>query len=60
MDNIIPIQKNIYSSNKFREVIDTRFSELFNTQDNFDVNDFFNQYNKKLWLNNLYLNSLRK
>ena len=32
MDNIIPIQKNIYSSNKFREVIDTRFSELFNTQ----------------------------
>ena len=46
MDNIIPIQKNIYSSNKFREVIDTRFSELFNTQDNFDVNDFFNQYNR--------------
>ena len=46
MDNIIPIQKNIYSSNKFKEVIDTDFSELFNTQDNFGVDDFFNQYNR--------------
>jgi len=46
MDKIIPIQKNIYSSNKFKEVIDTDFSELFNTQDNFNVDDFFNQYNR--------------
>ncbi len=46
MDKIIPIQKNIYSSNKFKEVIDTNFSELFNTQDNFNVDDFFNQYNR--------------
>jgi hypothetical protein len=46
MDKVIPIQKNIYSSNKFKEVIDTDFSELFNTQDNFSVDDFFNQYNR--------------
>jgi len=46
MDKVIPIQKNIYSSNKFKEVIDTDFSELFNTQDNFGVDDFFNQYNR--------------
>lgn len=46
MDKVIPIQKNIYSSNKFKEVIDTDFSELFNTQDNFNVDDFFNQYNR--------------
>ena len=46
MGNKIPIQKNIYSSNKFKEVIDTNFSELFNTQDNFSVEDFFNQYNR--------------
>ena len=55
MDKVIPIQKNIYSSNKFKEVIDTDFSELFNTQDNFSVDDFFIQYNKipRLWIKNL-------
>ena len=36
MKENISIRKNIYSSNKFREVVDTNFSELSNTQNQFD------------------------
>lgn len=46
MEENIPIQKDIYSSNKFKEVIDTDFSELFNARETFDVEDFFNLYNE--------------
>ena len=42
----ISIRKNIYDSSKFKEVVDTNFSELFNSQDNFNIDDFFNQYNR--------------
>ena len=37
----ISIRKNIYDSSKFKEVVDTNFSELFNSQDNFNIDDFF-------------------
>lgn len=46
MKENISIRKNIYSSNKFREVVDTNFSELSNTQNQLDVDDFFNLYNE--------------
>ena len=40
MKENISINKNIYSSNKFREVIDTNFSELINARDAvWDIND---------------------
>lgn len=46
MDNKIPINKTIYSSNKFREVIDTDFSELTKSISKISVEDFFNLYNE--------------
>lgn len=46
MKENISIRKNIYSSNKFREVVDTNFSELSSTQNQLDVDDFFNLYNE--------------
>lgn len=45
MENI-SIRKNIYSSNKYREVIDTNFSELFSARQTFTVEDFFDLYNE--------------
>jgi len=46
MDRKISIQKNIYSNIKFREVIDTTFSELTNILPKTTVEDFFNLYNE--------------
>ena len=46
MDRKISIQKNIYSNSKFREVIDTTFSELTNITSKTTVEDFFNLYNE--------------
>ena len=46
MNDNISIRKNIYSSNKYREVIDTNFSELFSAKENFTVEDFFGLYNE--------------
>lgn len=46
MKENISINKNIYSSNKFREVINTNFSELTNVRDQFNIEDFFNLYNE--------------
>ena len=47
MKDNISIQKNIYSSNKFREVINTNFSELIDTNgEQFSVEEFFNLYNE--------------
>lgn len=46
MDRKISIQKNIYSNSKFREVIDTTFSELTNILPKTTVEDFFNLYNE--------------
>lgn len=46
MKDIIPIVKNIYDSGKFREVVDTNFSELFTTGESISVEDFFNLYNE--------------
>jgi hypothetical protein len=42
----IPIKKDIYSSNKFREVVNTNFSELFSARENISVEDFFDLYNE--------------
>jgi len=42
----IPIKKDIYSSNKFREVVNTNFSELFSTRETISVEDFFDLYNE--------------
>jgi len=44
-ENIL-IDKNIYSSDKFREVVNTNFSELTSTREQFNVEDFFNLYNE--------------
>ena len=46
MDNKIPIKKAIYSNSKFREVIDTDFSELTKSISKISVEDFFNLYNE--------------
>lgn len=46
MKKNISIRKNIYSSNKYKEVIDTDFSELFSTRENFTIEDFFDLYNE--------------
>lgn len=46
MKENISIRKNIYSSNKYKEVIDTDFSELFSVRESFTVEDFFNLYNE--------------
>lgn len=46
MKENISIRKNIYSSNKYKEVIDTDFSELFSARERFTVEDFFNLYNE--------------
>lgn len=46
MSENISIRKNIYNSNKYREVIDTNFSELFSVKETFTVEDFFNLYNE--------------
>lgn len=45
MENI-SIRKNIYNSNKYREVIDTNFSELYSARQTFTVEDFFDLYNE--------------
>ena len=42
----IPIKKDIYSSNKFREVVNTNFSELFSARETISVEDFFELYNE--------------
>lgn len=46
MSENIPIKKDIYSSNKFREVIDTNFSELFGVRETFSIEEFFGAYNE--------------
>ena len=46
MKESISIRKNIYSSNKYKEVIDTDFSELFSARETFTVEDFFDLYNE--------------
>jgi hypothetical protein len=46
MKKNISIRKNIYSSNKYKEVINTDFSELFSTRENFTIEDFFDLYNE--------------
>lgn len=46
MKENISIRKNIYSSNKYREVIDTGFSELFSTRENITIEEFFDMYNE--------------
>jgi len=46
MNENISIRKNIYSSNKYREVIDTNFSELFSARQTFTIEDFFDLYNE--------------
>jgi len=46
MKENISIRKNIYSSNKYKEVIDTDFSELFSARETFTIEDFFNLYNE--------------
>lgn len=46
MKNNISIRKNIYSSNKYKEVIDTNFSELYSTRETFTIEDFFDLYNE--------------
>lgn len=46
MNDNISIRKNIYSNNKYREVINTNFSELFSAREKFTVEDFFDLYNE--------------
>ena len=41
MKESISIRKNIYNNSKYKEVIDTNFSELFSARENFTVEDFF-------------------
>lgn len=42
----IPINKTIYSTNNFKEVIDTNFSELVSFNNEPSIEDFFNMYNE--------------
>ena len=46
MKENISIRKNVYSSNKYKEVINTNFSELFSARETFTVEDFFSLYNE--------------
>lgn len=46
MKEQISIRKDIYDSGKFREVVDTNFSELFSARESFSVEEFFNLYNE--------------
>lgn len=46
MKEQISIRKNIYDSGKFREVVDTNFSELFSARESFSVEEFFDLYNE--------------
>ena len=46
MKESISIRKNIYNNSKYKEVIDTNFSELFSARENFTVEDFFDLYNE--------------
>lgn len=44
-ENIL-IKKDIYDSGKFKEVINTDFSELYTAGESFSIEDFFNLYNE--------------
>lgn len=46
MKENISIRKNVYNTSKYKEVIDTNFSELFSARENFTVEDFFDLYNE--------------
>lgn len=46
MKENIPINKNVYNSDTFREVIDTNFSELLSKKNKISVEDFFKLYNE--------------